>query len=230
MDHLTVKVTGVWILITLFCALSVKGATYGQHCTINANCTDDENICVGNNCTCSSTAFRRNNTECATKIDLNAVCGESTDICADSLAECQNDTEYKCLCKDNNFENKTGLCSPRIAFNVTCDNTDSAASQCSQANMGCLNDGLGGYRCLCNSHYYESSGSCHDRIKPYEACGDGQCVVHATCNMSNCTCDMGYEASPIVNPTQCNGAGGETVPILCILAMVKVLSQMLISF
>lgn len=48
-----------------------------------------------------------------TEIDLNAVCGESTDICADSLAECQNDTEYKCLCKDNNFENKTGLCSPR---------------------------------------------------------------------------------------------------------------------
>ncbi|CAG2218027.1 unnamed protein product [Mytilus edulis] len=241
----------------MFCALSVEGATYGQHCTINANCTDDENICVGNNCTCSSTAFRRNNTECATKIDLNAVCGESTDICADSLQNVkmiQNTNAYaktiilkiKLVSVHHNLQNDVFhlfYSSPGhrtedpkhdnvigIAFNVTCDNTDSAASQCSQANMGCLNDGSGIYRCLCNSDYYESNGTCYGRMKPYEACDDGQCVVHATCNVGNCTCDIGYEASPIVSPTQCNGAGEETVPILYILAMVKVLSQILISF
>ncbi|XP_052070416.1 24 kDa ookinete surface protein-like isoform X2 [Mytilus californianus] len=231
MDHLKVKVTGVWILITIFCTLSVEGATYGQHCTTSANCTETGNICGSNkNCNCSSTTFRKNSAECAAKIVLNAVCevGESADQCVDSLAECRNETGYKCLCKDNNFENKTGLCAPRIAFNETCDNTDSAADQCSHANMTCLNDGLGIYKCLCNSNYYESGGTCFDRKKPYEACGVGQCVVHATC-IVNCTCDMGYEASPVVTPTQCNGAGRETVPILYILAMAKVLSQMLIS-
>ncbi|VDI62570.1 Hypothetical predicted protein [Mytilus galloprovincialis] len=182
MDHLIVKVTGVWILITMFCALSVEA--YGESCTTTANCTDPQNICSSYNCICSNTTFRNNTDECAT----------------------------------------------RIAFNETCDDTDSAADQCAQANMGCLNDGPGIYKCLCNSDYYESNGTCYDRMKPYEACDDGQCVVHATCNVGNCTCDMGYEASPIVSPTQCNGAGGETVPILYILAMVKVLSQMLISF
>ncbi|XP_052070415.1 adhesion G protein-coupled receptor E1-like isoform X1 [Mytilus californianus] len=279
MDHLKVKVTGVWILITIFCTLSVEGATYGQHCTTSANCTETGNICGSNkNCNCSSTTFRKNSAECAAKIVLNAVCevgesadqcvdslaecrnetgykclckdnnfenktglcapqivlnaicevGESADQCVDSLAECRNETGYKCLCKDNNFKDKTGLCAPRIAFNETCDNTDSAADQCSHANMTCLNDGLGIYKCLCNSNYYESGGTCFDRKKPYEACGVGQCVVHATC-IVNCTCDMGYEASPVVTPTQCNGAGRETVPILYILAMAKVLSQMLIS-
>lgn len=232
MDHQTVKFTGVWLLITIFCALSVEGAAYGENCT-SSTCSETGNICgSNNNCTCSSTTFRKNNTaECATKIVLNTVCevSESADQCGDSLAECRNNNGFKCLCKDNHFEKKTGLCAPRIAFNITCDNTDSAADQCLEANMGCLNQGLGIYQCLCNSNYYENGGTCHERKNPYEACNEGQCVVHATCN-NNCTCDMGYEASPVVSPTQCNGSGRETVSLLYLLATAKVLSHMLLSF
>ncbi|XP_063447442.1 24 kDa ookinete surface protein-like [Mytilus trossulus] len=231
MDHLKVKVTGVWILITIVCALSVEGAAYGENCT-SSTCSETGNICgSNNNCTCSSTTFRKNNTtECATKIVLNTVCevSESADQCEDSLAECRNDNGFKCLCKDNHFEKKTGLCAPRKAFNGTCDNTDSAADQCLEANMGCLNQGLGIYQCLCNSNYYEEGGTCYERRKPYEDCEEGRCVVHATCN-TNCTCDMGYEASPVVSPTQCNGGGRETVALLYLLTVANILSQMLLS-
>ncbi|XP_076073658.1 uncharacterized protein LOC143045198 isoform X1 [Mytilus galloprovincialis] len=173
------------------------------------DCTDSNNICDTNShkCACSTTSYKKNATTCATKIALAGACTASpAGQCADPQAEC-NATKHTCGCKSTHFVNKTGACHQKVAFNATCVVAEPAKDQC-VANTECKNAGVTGtYQCLCKATHYESAGSCEPRKSPKVNCASGECVSHASCDSgtNKCVCDAGYDPSPTISPTMCNG-------------------------
>ncbi|XP_071132926.1 uncharacterized protein [Mytilus edulis] len=80
----------------------------------DTECRDDG---AGSKCLCIDTHYL-DGSACKTKIALKAACtdGPPVDQCRDTLAECRDESGFKCLCKTNNFENKDVTCAARKIF------------------------------------------------------------------------------------------------------------------
>ncbi|XP_076073659.1 uncharacterized protein LOC143045198 isoform X2 [Mytilus galloprovincialis] len=172
-------------------------------------CADSNAVCdaTKHTCGCKSTHFVNTTGACQLQIALAGACTASpAGQCADPQAEC-NATKHTCGCKSTHFVNKTGACHQKVAFNATCVVAEPAKDQC-VANTECKNAGVTGtYQCLCKATHYESAGSCEPRKSPKVNCASGECVSHASCDSgtNKCVCDAGYDPSPTISPTMCNG-------------------------
>ena len=132
-------------------------------------------------------------------VDVDGDCSETNNVCGSSNV---------CVCSMSTFRTIANTCVNKVSVNATCNNTETATDQCSDANSACSDDGTGGYKCLCTSTYFDSSGTCTLRKKPGEGCASDQCVVNAMCSATNntCACNTGYEATPTATPTSCENS------------------------
>ncbi|CAG2228686.1 unnamed protein product [Mytilus edulis] len=123
----------------------------------DTECRDDG---AGSKCLCIDTHYS-DGSACQTKIALNAACtdGHPVDQCKDTLAECRDESGFKCLCKTNNFENKDVTCAAQVGLDGTCDTTDSATDQCSVVDTECRDDGTES-KCLCKTTHYSDGSAC----------------------------------------------------------------------
>ncbi|XP_076073653.1 uncharacterized protein LOC143045195 [Mytilus galloprovincialis] len=230
---LLARFVGICMVFVIYSAVGVEGVAFGGNCagdgTDSGDCTETVNIVCDTTCKCTADSFRKGGSECATKIVLNAACtdGQPADQCADTLAECRDQSGFKCLCQTSNFENNVGVCAAQVAaLDDPCDSMDPALDQCAVADAECRVDGTA--KCLCKATHYVDGAACTIRIKPNITCtAAGQCVIHATCDTTDtntCVCDIGYTPSPTIDPTMCNGV--VKVTILTYMYMAPILISM----
>ncbi|XP_076073660.1 uncharacterized protein LOC143045198 isoform X3 [Mytilus galloprovincialis] len=172
-------------------------------------CADSNAVCdaTKHTCGCKSTHFVNTTGACQLRVAFDAGCkGTGVGDCTDSNNICDTNS-HKCACSTTSYKKNATTCATKVAFNATCVVAEPAKDQC-VANTECKNAGVTGtYQCLCKATHYESAGSCEPRKSPKVNCASGECVSHASCDSgtNKCVCDAGYDPSPTISPTMCNG-------------------------
>ena len=131
------------MLLLFYASGTVEGAIYGASCSADSDCTDDANQACDSTCKCKTTAIRNTaGNACIPKIALEATClsGEPAEQCIDGLAECRDESGFKCLCKAANYKDSLN-CEVRKKPNEPCE-----SGQC-VANAMCNTT------CVCNTGY-----------------------------------------------------------------------------
>ena len=193
------------MLLLFYASGTVEGVAYGASCSADSDCTEDANQACDSTCKCKTTAIRNNaENACIPKIALEATCltGEPAEQCIDGLAECRDESGFKCLCKAANYKSGS-VCKVKLALNVACTDDGVPVGQCTDTLAECRDEG--GFKCLCTAANFKGSSACEARKKPSEICESGQCVANAMCN-TTCTCNTGYAATPTATPTSCQSS------------------------
>ncbi|VDH89149.1 Hypothetical predicted protein [Mytilus galloprovincialis] len=192
---------------TFLADIEGPGVAFGAGCkgTGVGDCTDNNTICDtgSNKCACSATYYRKNATTCATRIAFGASCkGTGIGDCTDTSNICGG-TSKKCECSTTSYKENATTCATKMALNVAF--TATQTGQCTDSNAECH---ATKHTCGCKStHFVNKAGACHQRKSPKVNCASGECVSHASCDSgtNKCVCDAGYDPSPIISPTMCNG-------------------------
>ena len=193
------------MLLLFYASGTVEGVAFDVACDSTNTCTEDRTECSSstNKCACTSAAYRnQNNDECVTKVVLDATCldGEPATQCADGLAECRDESGFKCLCKAANYKSGS-VCKVKVALDATCVNTE-PDDQCVDL-AECKDDG--GFKCFCKAANYKSGTECKVKKAPGATCDTGECVTNAKCN-TTCICNTGYTATPTTTPISCQSS------------------------
>ncbi|KAL4233225.1 hypothetical protein ACF0H5_007909 [Mactra antiquata] len=178
----------ILVLASVF-ILGCNGATNGQACDDNSNCTDLYQVC-STTCVCD-TGYTWDGTKCLAKLGYtctsNSECKDVNAVCTGGLCTCNTTTHY-----DSNGATDLGTCETKRAIDATCPDPSTAGDSCID-NAECV-DMAGSYQCKCNNGYTSSGGQCVQNVAYGQSCtSEVPCAGDNTaCTSGICQCSSGY--------------------------------------
>ncbi|KAL4233218.1 hypothetical protein ACF0H5_007902 [Mactra antiquata] len=184
---------GIYLLVVLASVfiLGCNGATYGQACDDNSNCTDSYQVC-STTCVCDN-GYTWGGISCYAGLGYTCTsdveCKDVNAVCTGGLCTCDTRTHY-----DSNGATALGTCETRGGPASICPDPITVSDSCID-NAECVDNG-DSFICLCSPGYTTSGGQCVQNDIVY----GGNCIQGAVpcagdntaCIGGTCQCSSGY--------------------------------------